>query len=143
MRFGLGSLLGVAAVSAALGALAGGFGAQMAQPPPPPSFHDLIHHTMGLTAEEEARIAPIEQAFERQLRQGEGRITATNAALAQAISAGNPDAIALAQAESNAALVALQDLNTAHLVAMREALDDSHRPAFDAALAASLSPETR
>lgn len=143
MRVGPVTLIAVALLSATLGAAGAMWGARQTHAhASASSFHDHIHHQMGLSAAEEARLAPIEASYQSQRHALETRLRAANRRLVGAIAAGD-DAVSerqAAAAETRQALVELQDLTIAHVVAMRAALDPGHHPAFDAALAASLDP---
>lgn len=141
MRVGVITLAGAALVSTALGA-AGALWAARQPHPHPRSFHDLVHQSLGLTAEEEAKLAPLEARYIEDVRALETRLSAANARLAVAITEGDPasPALAAAEADTKAILMALQDLSIDHVVSMRAAIAPAHRPAFDKAVAASLNP---
>lgn len=143
MRVGPVTLIAVAVLSATLGAAGAMWGARHTHAHASAgSFHDHIHHQMGLSAAEEARLAPIEASYQSQRKALNARLRVANRRLTAAIAVG-VDAASEREAaamETKQALVELQGLTIAHVVAMRAALDPGHHPAFDAALAASLDP---
>lgn len=138
MRFNIWSVVALTLLSAVLAAGASVWGLRVAPHSHAGSFHDIVHTELGLTREEEARLAPLERAYEQKRIALERRVRDANRALVAAIRSNDETAISAASSEVKAALAALQDASIAHLIAMREAIDARHRPGFDRALETAL-----
>jgi hypothetical protein len=138
VRFGLWSVVALTLLSALLAAGASIWGMRVAPHRHAASFHEIVHTQLGLDRDEEERLAPLERAYDKKRATLELRIRDANRELVAAMRADDAIAIASASGEVKAALAALQDASIAHLIAMRQAIDDRHRPGFDRALETSL-----
>ncbi len=141
MKFGVLTVLAIAVVSAVLGASATMLSTRGSGSHTHPGLHELIHENLGLTEAEEARLAPLEDAYHRRQAELEDRIRQSNRDLAQAIANAHPRGMTATEATNatKTALAELQELTVSHVLAMRDAIDPSHHEAFDAAVASSLS----
>jgi hypothetical protein len=138
LRFGLWSVLALTILSALLAAGAAVWAMRVAPRRHAGSFHEIVHTELGLIREEQARLAPLEAAYEQKRIVLEQRVRAANKALVAAMRTDNEAEIAAASSEVKAALAAVQDASIIHLLAMRAAIDARHRPAFDRALEGAL-----
>ena len=100
-------------------------------------LHDVLHHKLALDANQEARLAVLEQRFAVQRRAFELELRADNARLAEAIETehGNGPRVAAAVDRSHAVMGELQKATLAHIFAMRQLLRPNQTAQFDQAAA--------
>lgn len=138
MRFGWLTVVVVSILAAALGAL-GHYLASASHNHSHTSLDDFVHQRIALTPEEQERILPVETTYHQTHNQIEQDIRAANVELARALRSGDAAAIEAALSQTKSELTKLQDLTVRHIMAMREALDESHRAAFDEAVTLALA----
>ncbi|KQM67980.1 heavy metal resistance protein [Sphingomonas sp. Leaf17] len=131
-------------VLAFLAAIAGVFVGRTFLPPPKlpgAALHDVLHHELALDADQQARLAQIEDRFAVQRRALELEMRAANARLADAIETehGNGPKVTAAVDQSHAAMGDLQKATLAHIFAMRQLLRPDQTPVFDAAVVKALT----
>lgn len=85
---------------------------------PGEELHDVLHHKLALDANQETRLAALEQRFAVQRRAFELELKASNARLAEAIEAehGNGPRVAAAVDRSHAVMGELQKATLAHIL---------------------------
>lgn len=138
MRFGWLSVLSMAVLAAALGAL-GYYLASTSHTHSHTSLDDFVHQRIALTPEEQERLLPLETVYHEAHHRLEREVRAANDELARALRSGDSETIEAALSKTKAALTNLQDLSVRHIIDMREALDENHREAFDAAVTSALA----
>jgi hypothetical protein len=131
-----------------IAAIAGVFvGRKLVASPAQPGaeLHDLLHHKMVLDANQQARLAVLEQRFTAQRRTFELELRADNARLAEAIEAehGNGPLVAAAVDRSHSDMGELQKATLAHIFAMRQLLRPDQTAAFDRAVVKALTEDVR
>ncbi len=138
MRFGWATLATVCVLAAMLGALSHSV-VSSAHSHEHSSLDQFVHDRIALTPAERDRLVPIESEYHASRDQLESDVRQGNSELAQAIASGDDEAIESAILRTKASLAELQELSVRHVLAMREALDENHRQAFDDAVTSALS----
>lgn len=138
MRFGWLTLLCACVVAAALGALSHRIVGH-AHTHEHSSLDQFVHERIDLTPGELERLAPIESEYHSTRTRLEAAVRQGNLALARAIRSADAVEIDSAILQTKESLAELQELSVRHILEMRSALDENHRPAFDDAVTAALS----
>ncbi|WP_454885850.1 periplasmic heavy metal sensor [Sphingomonas oryzagri] len=110
---------------------------------PGEELHDVLHHKLTLDANQEARLAVLEQRFAVKRRAFELELRADNARLAEAIEAehGYGPQVATAVDQSHAVMGELQKATLAHIFAMRQLLRPNQTGQFDQAVVKALTDD--
>lgn len=134
-----------AAFIAAIGGVFAGRALVPAPARPGAELHDMLHHQLALNAQQEARLAELEQRFTVQRRALELELRADNARLAEAIQVehGNGPRVAAAVDRSHVAMGQLQKATLAHIFAMRQLLRPEQAARFDGAVVKALTEDSR
>lgn len=134
----------LAILGAGLGAWGGSqYVLRRMQPPQP--LHDLMHHKLRLTAEQDRQIAGIERDHAARRRALQAEMRAANAELAQAFQerhAYTPQVQAAIE-RSHVAMGELQKETIVHTLAMREVLTPQQAAVFDAIIVKSLTEQAQ
>lgn len=111
----------------------------------PRSLHEMVHHDLGITADQERRLEAIEGRYAAQKTRLEADVRAANRELAATIAAGDPQSPQLNAAVDHLhhAMGALQKATIAHVFEMRAVLTPAQAKKFDAEVVASLTQENR
>jgi Spy/CpxP family protein refolding chaperone len=126
-------------VTAALGSWIGvQYGLQQVRSSP--GLDGILHHELGLSAEQNARIAALEAQFAQQRKALEEQMRAANRDLAAALEAehayGERAAMAIKQFHNTMAV--LQEATIKHVLAMREVLTPEQTRRFDETVSEAL-----
>lgn len=146
MRFGL--LVAAAVVlTIAGGALGGWIGVRygLHEAHADASLDEVLHHRLKLSADQNARIEVLEQAFNQRRETLESEMQASNRQLAGVLAsqhAYNPEA-EQAVARFHVAMSALQELTIQHILAMRAVLTPQQAVIFDRTISDTLAPGGR
>ena len=108
-------------------------------------LHALLHREARLSAEQEARLRPIEARFAARRAALELEMRAANIRLAQAIEAehGYGPRVTAAIDETHDIMGALQKETLEHLFAMRDVLDRDQTATFDKIVVKALTADAR
>jgi hypothetical protein len=111
--------------------------------PPGTALHEVLHHQLALSGDQQARLAVLEDRFAVEHRTFELEQRVANARLAAAIQSehGNGPRVAAAVDQSHAAMSALQKATLAHIFAMRQLLRPGQTRQFDAAVVKALTDD--
>lgn len=110
----------------------------------PPSLHEMVHHELKLTAEQDRKLEALEGDFAVRRRAREAELRAANAQLAAAIQARHeysPE-VAAAVERFHAAMGALQAETVQHVLAMRKVLTPEQAAKFDRQVSQALTAES-
>lgn len=110
----------------------------------PASLHEMVHHELELTPEQDRRLDVLEQDFAVRRKAREAELRAANAQLAAAIQARHeytPE-VQAAVARFHAAMGALQLETVQHVLAMRKVLTPEQAAKFDRRVSEALTNET-
>ena len=111
----------------------------------PTPLHELMHRKLGLSVEQEGRIAGLERDYAARRHALEAEMRAANAALAQAFQvqhAYTPE-VQAAIDRFHVAMGALQKETVVHTLAMREVLTPAQAAQFDDTVVKSLTEAPR
>ena len=106
-----------------------------------PSLHEFVHHEMDLTAQQEAKLDQLEQAFAVRRRVREAELRSANAELAAAIQVRHeysPEVQASVE-RFHHAMGELQKETIVHVLEMRRVLTPEQAAKFDARVAEALT----
>lgn len=105
--------------------------------------HEMLHHQLGLSPEQEKRISDIEAQFAETRRRLNGDMRAANRELADALKNDHSFSPTAKQAigRFHAAMGALQEQTILHLLAMREVLTPEQADHFDKTVWEALASE--
>jgi Spy/CpxP family protein refolding chaperone len=134
----------VTIVFAFLAGLGGvGLGKLLFEPKHPPSLHELVHHQLQLTADQEGQIETLETNFAARRRALELEMRAANAELAAAMREEHEygPRVTAAVERFHHAMGQLQSETLQHVFAMREVLTPEQRVRFDNIVASALTDE--
>jgi hypothetical protein len=111
----------------------------------PTPLHELVHEKLGLTADQERRIAGMERDHEARRQALEAEMRAANAQLAQAFQQNHAytPQVQAAIDRFHRAMGELQKETIVHTLAMRAVLTPDQAAQFDATVVRSLTEETR
>ena len=111
----------------------------------PTPLHELVHEKLGLTADQERRIAGMERDHEARRQALEAEMRAANAQLAQAFQQNHAytPQVQAAIDRFHRAMGELQKETIVHTLAMRAVLTPDQAAKFDATVVRSLTEETR
>ncbi|MCA0201041.1 MAG: periplasmic heavy metal sensor [Proteobacteria bacterium] len=106
-------------------------------------FHDILHHELGLTPDQEERIASMEAKFALDRKDLEMRMRAANLELARALENERTYGAAAKTAISHfhEAMAALQELTILHVLEMRAVLTPEQAEHFDTTIRQALSAD--
>lgn len=106
-------------------------------------LHELVHEKLHLTADQQRRIAGLEQRHETRRRELQAEMRAANAELAQAIQAQHAytPQVQAAVDRFHHAMGELQKETILHVLAMRAALTPQQAAQFDATVTKSLTQD--
>jgi hypothetical protein len=141
------SLVRSIALTLVLSVLAGGLGAwigaryTLARASHPPQLHQLVHHELDLSVDQERRIEGFERDYAARRRVLEAEMKAANAQLAQAYQEGHgyTPQVQAAIDRFHKAMAALQKETIAHVFAMRSVLTTDQAKRFDETVVTSLT----
>ncbi|MGE3333593.1 MAG: Spy/CpxP family protein refolding chaperone [Rhodospirillaceae bacterium] len=107
------------------------------------SVHDMLHHQLDLTPEQDKRIAIIEAKFALDRKDLEMQMRAANLELARALESERAygDAAKTAISHFHEAMAGLQELTILHILEMRAALTPDQAAIFDKTIRQSLSAD--
>lgn len=110
---------------------------------PSPGLDDILHKELGLTPEQERRIADLEAQFSGQQEQLEKAMRAANRELAQALKSEHSygEKAKAAVAHFHDAMAKLQELTMLHIVDMRDVLTPAQASRFDETIGKSLTSD--
>ncbi len=132
-------------LTAALTAIAGWAGVRygLSQSRPRPGLDQLVHHQLGLTADQNQRIEALETAYAARRTALEGEMRAADRDLAAAISADHAYSPRAEQAvlRFHAAMGELQEATIKHVLAMRAVLTPQQARRFDKTVSKALAPD--
>ena len=135
----------VGAIVTALVCVIGGwagvqYGLQRAQQS---GVHEILHHELGLSAEQESRISEMERQFAESRRNLETEMRAANRDLADALQKDHTFGPAAKQAieRYHAAMGMLQEHTIIHVLAMRQVLTPQQAERFDKMVSDALVSE--
>ena len=113
------------------------------QPQHPPSLHELVHHQLHLSRDQESRIETLERDFAARRRALELEMRAANAELAAAMREEHTygPRVTAAVERFHHAMGRLQSETLQHVFAMREVLTPEQRVRFDNIVASALTDE--
>jgi Spy/CpxP family protein refolding chaperone len=142
-RISRGAVLTV--VLALLAGVAGGWlgSGRLLSQRPAPSLHEMVHHELKLTPDQDRQIEELEQDFAVRRRAREAELRAANAQLAAAIQARHqygPEVEAAVE-RFHAAMGALQLETVQHVLAMRKVLTPEQAAKFDRRVSEALTNE--
>lgn len=111
----------------------------------PTPLHELVHEKLGLTAEQERRIAGMERDHEARRQALEAEMRAANAQLAQAFQQSHAytPQVQAAIDRFHRAMGELQKETIVHTLAMRAVLTPDQTARFDETVVRSLTEDTR
>lgn len=111
----------------------------------PTPLHELVHEKLGLTAEQERRIAGMERDHEARRQALEAEMRAANAQLAQAFQQSHAytPQVQAAIDRFHRAMGELQKETIVHTLAMRAVLTPDQAARFDETVVRSLTEDTR
>lgn len=111
----------------------------------PPSFHEVVHRDLNLTAEQEQRLEVIEGRYAVERQRLEADVRAANRELAAAIKGGDKSSpkVDAAVDHLHMAMGALQKATIAHVFDMRDVLTPAQTATFDKEVEAALTKEGR
>ncbi|MFY9288454.1 MAG: periplasmic heavy metal sensor [Alphaproteobacteria bacterium] len=104
-------------------------------------LHDMVHTGLNLNADQEQRLAIIEQKYANERKDKEEKIRTANRELAKAIGEGHQDSSQVETAidHIHVAMGTLQKLTVMHVFEMRSVLTPEQAKKFDAEVAAVLN----
>ena len=107
----------------------------------PSGLHELVHHDLDLSAEQEAELELIEHRFAARKAELEQKLRAANLALAEAMEADKSysPAVQAAIDEFHTAMGELQKVTIEHVFEMREILTEEQAIVFDAEVVRALT----
>ncbi len=113
--------------------------------PRPTPLHELVHEKLGLTADQERRIAGMERDHEARRQALEAEMRAANAQLAQAFQQSHAytPQVQAAIDRFHRAMGELQKETIVHTLAMRAVLTPDQTARFDETVVRSLTEDTR
>ncbi|MBY0511822.1 MAG: periplasmic heavy metal sensor [Rhodospirillaceae bacterium] len=105
--------------------------------------HDILHHQLGLSPEQETKIAVIESKFAVDRKDLYMRMRAANLELAQALESERTygDAAKTAISHFHEAMAKLQELTVVHILEMRAVLTPEQADTFDKTVRQALSAD--
>ncbi|MFD1190997.1 Spy/CpxP family protein refolding chaperone [Phenylobacterium conjunctum] len=111
----------------------------------PTPLHELVHEKLGLTADQERRIAGMERDHEARRQALEAEMRAANAQLAQAFQQNHAytPQVQAAIDRFHRAMGELQKETIVHTLAMRAVLTPAQTARFDETVVRSLTEDTR
>lgn len=111
----------------------------------PTPLHELVHEKLGLTADQERRIAGMERDHEARRQALEAEMRAANAQLAQAFQQNHAytPQVQAAIDRFHRAMGELQKETIVHTLAMRAVLTPDQTATFDETVVRSLTEDTR
>lgn len=132
-------------ILALIAGVAGGWlGASLwARPQAPVSMHEVVHHELDLSPEQQQRLAVLERDFAKRRKAREAELKAANAALAAAIASRHeysPE-VAAAVERFHVAMGALQKETVQHVLAMRGLLTSEQAQTFDRRVTQALTAD--
>lgn len=106
-------------------------------------LHEILHHQLGHTLEQEKRIQTLEAQFAERRRSLDMEMRAANRDLADALQADPTYGLPAKQAieRFHQAMAALQEQTTIHILAMREVLTPEQAERFDRTVREALTSE--
>jgi hypothetical protein len=110
---------------------------------PGSELHDVLHHKLALDANQEARLAVLEQRFAVQRRAFELELRAKYARLAEAIEAEHGNGPRVAAVDQSHAVMGEPEATLAHIFAMRQLLRPNQTGQFDQAVVKALTDDAR
>jgi Spy/CpxP family protein refolding chaperone len=132
----------LSALAAAAGAFVGSRYVVARMRPSPP-LHEVIHEKLRLTAEQDQRIAGLEQAYAARHKALEAEMRAANADLARAIQQSHAYSPQVQQAidRFHHAMGELQKESILHVLAMRQVLTPQQAATFDETVSKALTED--
>ncbi|TAK99128.1 MAG: periplasmic heavy metal sensor [Rhodospirillaceae bacterium] len=142
---GTRTLIIAVVLTALAGAVGGwaGFQYGRAQAHHTPGLDDIVHHQLGLTADQESRLAVVEEKFSGNRESLESEMRAANHDLAVALSSEHVygDNARQAIERFHRAMGMLQEQTVMHILAMREILTPEQATRFDKTVLEALSSD--
>lgn len=110
-----------------------------------PTLHEVIHHELRLSADQEQRISTLEADYAVKRRELEAEMRAANAELASAIrdEHGYGPRVTAAIERFHGAMGRLQTIMIQHVFSMREVLTPAQKVTFDNSVVSALTAESQ